>query len=660
MNKNKFDCVRKVKKSLTMLGVVLCSTMTTLTFSACSDDIAEEVTPSTVDPKQWNLDANMDTSVKPGDDFARYCWGKWYDAQGVVTNNSVGIAAEASIETDKKVNELDLKELQLIKQDLASLGEDEDGMAQLQQNITNLIELRKNPSTTCIATELGKFLASGKRSSLVLKIYPQGNSCKYDISRNSLYSPQYASDIVMLSDDSYNRQTFTKWLIQLGLEEEDAQKVVTDGLVQDFDNKSAVSASDGDLNCVEIVDAFCQGLGVDASSIHPNQVDTIGNLIGKNAMHIVDMMICHEAADILLVSRNANEQYSNRYAYYNDEAFIYYAVNPLLRYPLSKAFCDKYCTKEMHDMVIDMMEDLRTAFASRIDQLTWMSSTTKQKAKEKLSAMKFYALYPDNWLSAGFPELKGNSLYEDIQILRQTDGKLKNDFLSLSPREDMMNFNIINDQPTYTVNCFYWPDNNTASIFAPYIMSPYYSSENSDATLYAIGAALGHEITHGFDNNGALYGPTGEDTNWWTVSDKQEYDERTKLLVDCYNHLPGYMDCPGSTFAKGEKTLGENIADLGGLEIALQAYTAKLEEQGYYGDELAKQQKRFFQAYANTWRAKYSEEYNQKWLYSSEPHANDYTRILGPTMNCNRWYELYDVQWGDKNYLKPEKRTHIW
>ena len=117
MNKNKFDCVRKVKKSLTMLGVVLCSTMTTLTFSACSDDVAEEVTPSTVDPKQWNLDANMDTSVKPGDDFARYCWGKWYDAQGVVTNNSVGIAAEASIETDKKVNELDLKELQLIKQD---------------------------------------------------------------------------------------------------------------------------------------------------------------------------------------------------------------------------------------------------------------------------------------------------------------------------------------------------------------------------------------------------------------------------------------------------------------------------------------------------------------------------------------------------------------
>ncbi len=641
-----------------MLGVVLCSTMTTLTFSACSDDVAEEVTPSTVDPKQWNLDANMDTSVKPGDDFARYCWGKWYDAQGVITNGYVGIGAEADAEKSKKVNELDLKELQLIKQEVASLGEDEDGMAQLRQNISNLIELRRNPSTTGIATELGKFLASGKRSSLVLKITPLGNSCKYYISRNSSSTQQCASDIVMLSDGPYNRQTFTEWLIQLGLEEEDAQKVVTDGLVQDFDNKSAVSASDGDLNCVEIVNAFCQGLSVDASSIYPNQVDTIGNLIGKNAMHIVDMMICHEAADILLVSRNAYNQFLNNYQYSN-EAFIYNAVNPLLRYPLSKAFCEKYCTAEMHDMVIDMMEDLRTAFASRIDQLTWMSSTTKQAAKEKLSAMKCYALYPDNWLSAGFPELKGNSLYEDMQILRQTDGNLKKEFLSHSAREDMMNFNIIDDNPTYTVNCFNYWSVNTASIFAPFVMSPYYSSENSDATLYAIGTVLGHEITHGFDNNGALYGPTGEDANWWTVSDKQEYDERTKLLVDCYNHLPGYMDCPGSTFANGEKTLGENIADLGGLEIALQAYTEKLEKQGYYGDELTKQQKRFFQAFANLQRNKYSVESNQ-WQLANDEHANGYTRILGPTMNCNRWYELYDVQWGDKNYLKPEKRTHIW
>ncbi len=370
------------------------------------------------------------------------------------------------------------------------------------------------------------------------------------------------------------------------------------------------------------------------------------------------MMICHEAADILLVSQSAYKHYLE-FCQLSEDDFVKRSIRPMLRYPLSKEFCEKYCTEGMRSTVLKMMEDLRTTFASRIDQLTWMSSTTKQNAKEKLAAMKFHAISPDNWISEGFPELKSNSLYEDVQILRQTDAKLKNEFLSHNAREDMMNCNIIDDDPTYTVNCFYDPSINAAIIFAPFMMSPFYSSENSDATLYAIGIVLGHEITHGFDNDGSKYGPYGENVNWWTVSDKQEYDERTQLLVDCYNHLPGYMDCPGSTFTDGTLTLGENIADLGGLEIALQAYTEKLEKQGYYGDELAKQQKRFFQAYANLWRCKYSVVRNE-WLLKNDVHANDYTRVLGPTMNCNRWYELYNVQWGDKNYLKPEKRTHIW
>ncbi len=115
-----------------------------LTFSACSDDIATDVTPSTVDPKQWNLDANMDTSVKPGDDFARYCWGKWYDAQGdVLGNSSLGTIAEAYAEVEKKLDNLDAKELKQMASELSNLGEDDAGMEQLRQNIQDLLELRK-------------------------------------------------------------------------------------------------------------------------------------------------------------------------------------------------------------------------------------------------------------------------------------------------------------------------------------------------------------------------------------------------------------------------------------------------------------------------------------------------------------------------------------
>ncbi len=635
----------------------------TLTFSACSDDLAKDATPSAIDPKQWNLDANMDTSVKPGDDFARYCWGKWYDAQGEATDGGLSIFYEAINETNKKVAQLGLKEREQMARELASLGENETGMELLRQNISSLLELRRCGTSSEIAAELGKFLAIGKSSSLSLEMQGYGD-------RNYVYldhdpSTYFASDITKLSDNSNDSLVVAYWLAQLGMDEMDAAAVLEDGLVQDFYEHERSTASSNSTQYDEIGKAFCQGLGINTDQLiyfpdnsNYSSINNVGYFIEMNARHIVDMMICHEAADILLASRDAYEKYIEE-RNSSDGKFISAAIDPLLSYPLSKAFCDKYCTEEMRSKVLGMMEDLRTAFASRIDQLTWMSSTTKQEAKTKLNAMKFHALYPDNWISAGFPNLKGGSLYEDMQILRQTRANLKKEILSRNAREDLMNYSVVIGFPTYTVNCFYEDRLNAVAILSPFVMSPYYSSENSDATLYAIGTTLGHEMTHGFDSEGSHFGPKGEDVNWWTVSDKQEYDERTQLLLDCYNHLPGYMECPGSTFTDGKKTLAENIADLGGLEIALQAYTAKLEQQGYYGDELVKQQKHFFQAYANLWRSKYGLADNLYWLEYDE-HANDYTRLIGSTMNCNRWYELYDVQWGDKYYLKPEKRTHIW
>ncbi len=645
------------------LAVMLLAAAGMLTFSACSDDSTNDMAPSTVDPKQWNLDANMDTSVKPGDDFARYCWGKWYDAQGDAPKGGLGTIAEAQEEMNKKVGQLEQKELKQIKRELANLGEDEAGLAQISQRIQKLQQLR-HASPKDVAAELGSFLASGKCSTIYCYLDAESENSYYHV---FLGTNDNVSDNVPTTNNPEDSLTYANWLVQLGMDEEGAASVLKDGLSQDYDTSAEALTSDGNADHKAIGEAFCQALGIDTKflqygtyDVKYSSVDGIGKFIEENATHIVDMMICHEASDIVLVSRKAFDDFCQSNGFSDDE-FISFSVEQLLMYAKNKEFCDKFCTEEMRSKVLDMMEDLRSTFASRIDQLTWMSNTTKQAAKEKLAAMKFYALYPDKWMSEGLPELKGNSLYEDTQILKQTYANLQKAFLSHNPREDHLNFLFIidMDSPSYLVNCSYYPYNNTAQIFAPFMMSPLYSSENSDATLYAIGAVLGHEMTHGFDNNGSHYGPKGEDTNWWTVADKQEYDERTKLLVDCYNHLPGYIDCPGSCFANGEKTLGENIADLGGLEIALQAYTAKLEKQGYYGDELKKQQKRFFQAEANLWRSKYTNEYYVNRLLTNE-HCNSYVRVLGETMNCDLWYDLYDVQWGDKYYLKPEKRTHIW
>ncbi len=646
-----------------------------LTFTACSDNTADLAnTPSAVDPKQWNLDANMDTSVKPGDDFARYCWGKWYDEAGEPTGSKYfGTVAEASNVIDKKLHAMDNKEDSQLTSDLSSLDEDEASLQKLRQRIQELNELR-TASPAEVAKELGKFFAAGNNSLLSNSLLTLGEKNYITFYTSPILSKNLSSNL------PHPNSIFSDWLIELGLDEETAQKVVKEGVSSDFTtkvessdviiyeskesptaNKRRARVQDTTPDHIAICEAFCEGMGIKTDQLFTDSLSSqvgMGGFIDLNASHLVDMMMCYEASDILLASKKALNEYRSSYPC-EEDAFLERTVGNLLDYPKSKEFCEKYCTAEMRNMTFDMMEDIRTTFAKRLENIEWMTTTTKEAAKTKLYAMKFFACYPDKWIDAGLPALKGNSLYEDIQILRQTFVNLEKELLAINPREDMFNVAIALGYPTYLVNCFYNPYTNTVNIFAPFMMSPLYSSENSDATLYAIATVLGHEMTHGFDNQGALYGPKGENVNWWTVSDKQEYDARTLLLVDCYNHLPGYMNCPGSCFANGSRTLGENIADLGGLELALQAYTNKLEQQGYYGDELVKQQKRFFQAYANLWRSKFTESENIKTL-KTDVHANAYTRILGSTMNCDRWYELYGVQWGDKYYLHPEKRTHIW
>ncbi len=613
--------------------------------ASCSDD---EIA-SAVDPKQWNLDQNMDTSVKPGDDFARYCWGKWYDNAGMPTETSgLGTIPESRVIANEQLATLTDNELNQLYLDASRLNEEDTEIAELTQRIANLKTLLHEPAAKDVAKAFGQFLASGRTSYFSTLAFGTVEVCNYYIKKDT-------TSVADILTQKPSVERMEAWLVKLGLTQEEATDVATKGLrPSNLTDNISVKANDK-----EVLKAFLEPFGADEDRLTSWSDDfTMDDYIATNKDMLVRMMICSEAADLLLVSRSALNEYLAE-TKQDEKTMLQTASTDLLTYPRSKEYAEKYVTPEKRQHVLDMMENIRTAFGQRLDKLTWMSSTTKQAAKNKLAAMKFYACYPDEWISAGLPQLTGESLYADMKNLRQTKANLKKEIYNCNARENAFNI-ILGYYQTYTVNCCYDPETNTAHIFAPMTMAPFYSEENSDATLYAVGCILGHEITHGFDNNGSKFGPKGEHTDWWTVSDKQDFEARTQLLVDCYNHLPAYMGCAPQLYANGAQTLSENIADIGGLEAALQAYTSKLQEQGYRGDELIKQQKRFFQAYANLWRSKYSEGRNQRLLKSTDAHANEYTRTLGTTMNCDRWYEVYGVQWGDKYYLRPEKRTHIW
>lgn len=214
-----------------------------------------------------------------------------------------------------------------------------------------------------------------------------------------------------------------------------------------------------------------------------------------------------------------------------------------------------------------------------------------------------------------------------------------------------------------TVNAFYVSVLNSITILPAFMMPPLYATEDHDAVKYATLYVFGHEITHGFDSMGANFDGLGNYRNWWTVQDRMDFEERYQQLIDCYDRLemmPWDRNYAGK-YCPGEQTLTENIADLGGFELARQAFIEKCQREGYYGVELDKQERKFYQAYANIWRAKYLNTFVDYCMFTAkDTHAIERERINGVVMNTDRWYELYNVQWGDNLYLRPEKRSHIW
>ncbi len=646
-----------MKKAKKLRLALLLLPMAALTLASCSDnaDDTTNTTPAYVDEKSA-LDDNMDTSVKPGDDFSRYCWGKWYDNAGELNGvTAVGTVFEAYANTNKKLAALENKELRQLCTEAAQLDTlDMRSWLESCQLMSKLTEQLEDPDALEITKLLGEFYASGRNC--MLQIGTDVISEKYYFSV-SMPSKTYCSDLVP-NLQTWGGQALMLSLQMSGLNEQQIETVVAPLKKEDSGQDADADTQYKKYTSEQIVNAFCESFGISTDQFLNG--DELATIILGGRRSVLDMMIWSVATDIVLVS-NESLNYLAEANNFKNGAYLLQGLilsNHLLDYPISKEYSEKYKNDELQAKILNLMEELRTTFAKRIDNLEWMSSTTKEAAKKKLAAMKFFAFYPDHWFSVGIPQLTGNSLYEDMNIVRKARIDLQKQLMTVNAREDFLNVLYGSAYPAYEVNCLHTLPTNTVTVLEPFMTSPYYSSNDPEVMLYAVGAVIGHELTHGFDNKGALYGPTGLLENWWTVSDKQEFESRTQLLVDCYNHLPAYQDCAANLFTDGTNTLGENIADLGGLQIALDAYTAKLEQQGVQGDDLAKAQKRFFQAYANLWRFKGSAAYNQGNLKSD--HSNNYVRVIGATMNCNRWYELYDVKWGDKNYLKPEKRTHIW
>jgi putative endopeptidase len=326
------------------------------------------------------------------------------------------------------------------------------------------------------------------------------------------------------------------------------------------------------------------------------------------------------------------------------------AVDGAIGEAVGRLYVAKYFPPESKAKMQQLVADLRAALSERIDALDWMTPETKTRAHEKLAAFTPKIGYPDTWKDYSTLVVKrddpiGNGRraaqwWWDYQVAR-IDKPVDRSEWGMTPQE---------------INAYYNPLNNEI-VFPAAILQPPFFDPNADAAVNygAIGAVIGHEIGHGFDDQGRKFGPDGSMKDWWTPTDAQVFNGRTARLI---KEFSGFEALPG-LHVNGANTIGENIGDLGGLNMAHEAYLLSLKGKpapvidGLTGDQ------RFFLAYAQVWREKYREG-SLREIVMSDVHSPARFRVNGPLPNIDAWYVAFDVKPGDKMYLVPEERVRIW
>lgn len=326
------------------------------------------------------------------------------------------------------------------------------------------------------------------------------------------------------------------------------------------------------------------------------------------------------------------------------------AVDNILGEALGQLYVKKYFPESAKVRMLDLLDNAQKAYANRIDQLEWMTDSTKVKAKEKLFSITKKIGYPDEWRDYSNVEVVPNDYFANIL----SASKAQYDY-NLAKLGQPVNKNEWYTTPS-TVTAYYNPSANEIVFPAGILQPPYFDYEADDALNYGgIGMVIGHELTHSFDDQGAQFDKDGNVNNWWTKADYEEFNARTQAVVDLYSTFT-VLD---TLHINGAMTVGENTADLSGLAVAYDAF--KMTEQG---QDTAKidgftPDQRFFMSLARIWRVKMKEEYLRLWIKTNS-HSPPMWRVNGPLMNTPGFYEAFDIQPEDKMYLPEEERVAVW
>ena len=645
--------------------------------------------------------ANMDTTVAAGTDFFRYACGGWNDAHPLTAEYSrYGTFDQLFENSQKQLREL-IEGLAAQKNNPA--GSAAQKIGDLYNMAMDSVTLNKQGAEP-VKAMLGKIAALKDKGEIIpmmtemahIGIGTYFHSYVYaDPKNSSLNIFQMGQGGINLGEKEYyldndsitqnireQYKVYIGKLFQLaGFTEAEAQQKVAD--VMEIEtaiakaSRSATELRDPEANYHKMSfdelkktisgidwDAYVKGLGIQApAELNVEQVEPIQEVarlmntlpISKHVSYL-EYNLLDAAASCLsddfvaarfdfygkvLSGRQVNQPRWKR---------AVNSVNGMLGELVGEMYVEKYFPAAAKERMVKLVKNLQTALGERINAQEWMSDSTKVKAQEKLAAFHVKVGYPDKWKDYSKLDIKKDSYWANV--CRASEWSFNDMYSRLGKPVDKDEW-LMTPQ---TVNAYYNPSTNEICFPAAILQPPFFNMEADDAANYgAIGVVIGHEMTRGFDDQGRQFDKDGNLTDWWAPGDADRFKERAQVMVDFFNNievLPGLH-------ANGELTLGENLADHGGLNVAYLAFQNATKDAPLGVVDGFTPEQRFFLAYATLWAGNIRDE--QIRVYTkSDPHSLGRWRVNGALPHIQAWYDAFHITPSDSLYVAPEKRVNVW
>ena len=411
-------------------------------------------------------------------------------------------------------------------------------------------------------------------------------------------------------------------------------------------------------------DAFLNGIGVKGvTELSVSQVDPIkevekiiNSLPVENQIAYMQWSLIDRAAGYLsddLVAQNFDfygKTLSGKQTNQPRWKRAVSTVNGVLGEAVGQMYVEKYFPAAAKERMVQLVKNLQTALGERIRNLEWMGDSTKIKAIEKLNSLYVKVGYPDKWRDYTGLNIEKDSYWANVK--RATEFELDYMLSKAGKPVDRDEWGMT----PQTVNAYYNPTTNEICFPAGILQYPFFDMNADDAFNYgAIGVVIGHEMTHGFDDQGRQFDKDGNLKDWWTAEDAKRFEERAQVMVNFFDSI---QVLPGLN-ANGSLTLGENIADHGGLQVSFQAFKNATKDAPLLVKDGFTPEQRFFLSYAGVWAGNIRDE-QIRLQTKSDPHSLGRWRVNGALPQIGAWYDAFGIKEGDPMYLAPEKRVSIW